>query len=136
MEFRLTSSHASLSFLSNSVMAFWRSCDKLPLLGLGLHSSHPTPHRGFAQRLPAALALHAGGLVVGTAVADAATNERPAGSSGWQDWRWFAAYGVGLIAAGAVDLVDVLSKGGAIGVCTMRAYCSERFTKRAEVPML
>ena len=29
-----------------------------------------------------------------------------------------------------------LSKGKAIGVCTMRAYCSERFPKRAEVPML
>ena len=34
------------------------------------------------------------------------------------------------------DLGAVLSKGNAIGLCTSRTYCSARFAKRAEVPML
>lgn len=34
------------------------------------------------------------------------------------------------------ELGAMLAKGGAIGLCTSRAYCSARFAKRAEVPML
>jgi hypothetical protein len=34
------------------------------------------------------------------------------------------------------ELGALLSRGGAIGVCSSRLYCSARFQKRAEVPML
>jgi len=61
------------------------------------------------------------------------------------DHPWFAKFpSRHVVFAGATsedrtplgELGAVLSKGGAIGVCTSRTYCSARFSKRAEVPML